>query len=290
MSGKSKALKWLGNTVFDLGDVVAKIKHPTWKRYYHGSPVKFDIKNPWMGTHNDAGIHMTDRYDVAKMFTRDNRVSGGTPTIYKFYAPKPVREFVDLHSNGLELLTPNTFYKTDFERNRSFSDGTSASNMLFDLLKKEGGEDVVKMIDPSHTFFSSPPKDYRPYNITKDLTIDMGKVHWPDMPDNVRTRVQELNKQYPRYSKIKIGFTPEELQRRAEINAEVADMFAQNGIPVVKYANTGYREGGGMSYMLFDKSKMYMPPTIPVKTWHLGVGLGTGALGGYLLNKNSQQK
>jgi hypothetical protein len=47
-----------------------------------------------------------------------------------------------------------------------------------------------------------------------------------------------------------------------------------------------------MSYMLFDRSKLYMPPTIPVKTWHLGVGLGlgAGALGGYLWNKNSQQK
>jgi hypothetical protein len=29
MSIKSKAFKWLGNTVFDLGDVVAKVKHPT---------------------------------------------------------------------------------------------------------------------------------------------------------------------------------------------------------------------------------------------------------------------
>lgn len=286
MSGKNKALKWLGTTVFDLGDVVAKIKHPTWKRYYHGSPVEFDIKNPWMGTHNDAGIHMTDRYDVAKIFTRDNRVSGGTPTIYKFYAPKPVREFVDLHSNGLELLTPHTFYKTDFEHNRSFSEGTDTSNMLFNLLKKEGGKDAIKLIDSSDPFFSSPPKYYRPYNMTKDLTIDMGKVHWPEMPNDVRTRVQELSRQYPsRFSQI-----PESLQRRAEINTEVANMFAQNRIPVVKYANTGYNEGGWFSYMLFDKSKMYIPPTIPVKTWHLGAGLGTGALGGYLLHKNSQQK
>ena len=281
-----KAGSFLNKELFNVGDIVARVKHPTWKRYYHGSPVEFDIKNPWMGTYNDAGIHMTDRYDVAKLFTRDNRVSG-TPSIYKLYAPKHTREFVDLHSNGLELLTPNTFYKTDFERNRSFSDGTNASNMLFNLLKKEGGEDAVKMIDPSDPFFSSPPKYYRPFNVTKDLTIDMAKVHWPEMPNDVRTKIQELNKQYPRYSKVKIGFTPEELQRRAEINTEVANIFAQNGIPVVKYANTGYKEGGGFSYMLFDKSKMYLPPNLPFKVKHaLGVSAGLGTYG--VLNKKSQ--
>ena len=77
MGGKNKLLKWLGNTVFDLGDVVAKIKHPTWKQYYHGSPIAFNIKSPYMGTPKDMGLHVSDRYKVAwNHFALDNSVRG----------------------------------------------------------------------------------------------------------------------------------------------------------------------------------------------------------------------
>ena len=61
-------------------------------------------------------------------------------------------------------------------------------------------------------------------------------------------------------------FTESDLELRAKLNSQMADILAENGHPVIKYANSHYGEGGGMSYMLFDRSKMYIPPTIPVKT------------------------
>lgn len=54
-------------------DVLAKIKHPTWQKYYHGSPYPFDINKPYMGTGNDAGIHASKNYSVAKYFTEGSK-------------------------------------------------------------------------------------------------------------------------------------------------------------------------------------------------------------------------
>lgn len=280
---KNAAVDLIGHGAFGalkkirFDDVLAKIKHPTWQKYYHGSPYPFDINNPYMGTGNDAGIHATKNYSVAEYFTEGSKDG----VVYEFWAPKPSREFIDLHSNGLEMLIPHNYHKTDFELNRNFYDGTKDSKLLFNVLNNEGGKNTVKMIDvkKNKTFFSNPPEYYQPFDVTKDLTIDMGKIHWPDMPDDVRNKVLELNQQYPRYSKTKIRLSPEEWQQRAKINTEVSKLFAENGIPVVKYANTGWREGAGMSYMFFDPTKMRVvnlesPDILRPTTTAIGTGLG----------------
>lgn len=45
---------------------------------------------------------------------------------------------------------------------------------------------------------------------------------------------------------------------RIKLNSEISDIMAENQIPVVKYANNNAFEGGGMSYMLFDRSKLHL--------------------------------
>ena len=75
---------------------------------------------------------------------------------------------------------------------------------------------------------------------------------------------------------------------RVKLNSEVSDIMAENGIPVVKYANNNAFEGGGMSYMLFDRSKLHlinpdhqfdiMRPTVTTIGTGLGVGYGISQL------------
>lgn len=289
MSGKSKALKWLGTTVFDLGDVVAKVKHPTWKRYYHGSPVAFDIKNFYKGTGADVGLHMSDRYDVAEYFSK-NFGGGNSPTVYKFYAPKPTMEVMDMHSNGVNLFAGNHTFVHGNQYGRGIFDATPDTQLLFNSLKKYGGDDVIDFVPGTKLDYNFGNRQ-TPFQLKRDVTIPMEQVHWPDRSPEVNTKIQKLWDQYPHQNNSGyFRFDESDLKLRAKLNSQMADILAENGHPVIKYANSHYGEGGGMSYMLFDRSKLYIPPTIPVKTWHLGAGLGTGALGGYLLQKNSQQK
>ena len=290
MGGKSKALKWLGTTVFDLGDVVAKVKHPTWKRYYHGSPVAFDIKNFYKGTGADVGLHMSDRYDVAEYFSK-NFGGGNSPTVYKFYAPKPTMEVMDMHSNGVNLFAGNHTFIHGNQYGRGVFDATPDTQLLFNSLKKYGGDDVIDFVPGTKLDYNFGNRQ-TPFQLKRDVTIPMEQVHWPDRSPEVNTKIQKLWAQYPHQNNSGyFRFDESDLKLRAKLNSQMADILAENGHPVIKYANSHYGEGGGMSYMLFDRSKLYIPPTIPVKTWHLGAGLGigTGVLGGYLLNKKDQQ-
>ena len=281
---KGKILNWLGKELFDIGDVVAKVKHPTWKRYYHGSPEAFDIKNFYKGTHNDFGLHMSDRYSVAKGFTKAWDVSPQQGVVYKFYAPKPSMEVMDVHSNGLELFNGTKHYW-----NNGHHDGTSYMRLTYDALRKAGGNDIIEFITP--TAFTQYPW-YTPFKVRRPIDLSMKTVNWPNRPTVVAKQFDELFTQYPMKPEYALSYQFDDAakQIRANINAKVSDIIAQNGHPVLKYANHSPVEGGGMSYILTDPTKMYIPPIIPIKTWHLGVGLGTGALGGYLLHKNSQQK
>lgn len=281
MSGKSKALKWLGTTVFDLGDVVAKIKHPTWKRYYHGSPVEFDIKNFYKGTIADSGLHMSDRKKVAERFAESGPYSSGKSTVYKLYAPMPTLEFMDLHRNGINMLSGNTKRIAGTNLGRGIFDGTPHGQLEYRALRENGGEDVIDFLP---TYINDHfGNTIEPYQLKRDVTIPIEKYHWPNRPKAVDNRLKKMRTQYDSalensdYDTIQL------------LNSEVSDIMAENGIPVVKYANNNAYEGGGLSYMLFDRSKMYIPPSIPVKTWHLSTGLGAGALGGYLLNTKDQQ-
>ena len=76
---------------------------------------------------------------------------------------------------------------------------------------------------------------------------------------------------------------------RIKLNSEISDIMAENGIPVVKYANNNSFEGGGMSYMLFDRSKMYIPPHIPIKTKHVVLAGAAAGAGGYLYGQNADE-
>ena len=66
------------------------------------------------------------------------------------------------------------------------------------------------------------------------------------------------------------------------LNSEVSDIMAENGHPVIKYANNNAFEGGGMSYSLFDRSKLHLiNPEHQLKMKHALAGLGAGLGVGY---------
>lgn len=66
-----KVSNFLNKGLFNYDELWAKVKHPTWKKYYHGSPNEFPIKNADMGrTGADMGLHMTDDRKVAEHFAK----------------------------------------------------------------------------------------------------------------------------------------------------------------------------------------------------------------------------
>lgn len=294
---KGKVLNWLGKELFNLGDVVAKVKHPTWKRYYHGSPEAFDIQKFYKGTKGDIGLHMSDRWGVANHFTK-NFGGGTSPTVYKIYAPRPTMEVMDMHSNGVNLFAGNHTFIHGNQYGRGIFDATPDTKLLFKSLRKYGGADVIDFVPGTKLDYNFGNLQ-TPFQLKRNVTIPMEQVHWPDRSPEVNAKIQELWRQYPHENHPEYDFSKywapkfddEALKLRAKLNSQMADILAQNGHPVIKYANSVYGEGGGFSYILTDPTKMYLPPSIPIKNWHLGLGFGTGLGigGGIWLNKKDQQ-
>ena len=279
MSIKSKAFKWLGNTVFDLGDVVAKVKHPTWKRYYHGANNPFDILKFNEGPSHEIGLHATRNYDVANYFAQRGR-----GPVYKFYAPKPTMEVSDFWNNNTLLFKgPTTFRANPY----GYTDATTDSKLFFDMLERFGGKnsfEFLPLTDPRIQSILKINPSYRPIKINKDIVVNSELVHWPNRPPEAAKRIDAAYDLHKSVSK-------ENPMAQRDASRMVTQTLADFGHPVIKYANRNPMEGGKFSYIITDPTKMYIPQTIPVKTWHLGAGLGigTGVLGGYLWNKKDQQ-
>ena len=277
---KNAAGDLIGHGIFgtlkkiNFGDTWAKLQHPTWKKYYHGSPKEFDIKNFYKGTVADSGLHMSDRRDVAEYFAGANWFNAEKPTVYEFYAPKPSMEFMDLHGNGVNMLSGNTKRISGNALGKGTFDGTPYSQLEYKALRENGGEDVIDFL-PSYVN-DRYGSVVQPFQLKRDVTIPIEKYHWPDRPKHVDDRLKEMRKQYD------LATENGDEATRIKLNSEISDIMAENKIPVVKYANNNAFEGGGMSYMLFDRSKLHLInpkhqfDIMRPATTMLGAGLGIG--------------
>lgn len=261
--GMFGALKKIG-----IQDIWAKIKHPTWQKYYHGSQDPFPIENARMGTNADMGLHMTRDENVAKHFARSN-----TGQVYEFYAPKPTLQTIDIHNNDITSLIGNRKYKAGMYQ---YMDSSSRDKLFFDALDKYGGKDAYERYNG---ISAMALKDYYPLTIKKDFEIPMHEVVWPNRPKEAHERLKKIYDSLPDTGPNDMA--PKFANYKA--NEDAAKVLSDYGHKVLQYENHNPIEGLKPAYILTDPKSMHLinpkyqfdimrPATIT-----LGVGLtGTG--------------
>ena len=270
-----KISNFLNKDLFNYDALKIKLQNPHLKRYYHGSPYDFDIENFHKGTTYDMGLHASDRRKVAEYF------SEGKGPVFEFFAPKPSAEIMDWHANDIGLFVGNKKFSGG---DLNIHDGTESSKLLFNSLRKYGGDDVIEFIPKTDSRVSSlyDVKSFKPFTLKRDVILDGSLVHKLDIPASEYDKLRQLYKDYPLRDEFTISFTDEQATRRAKINSEAATILSDNGYPVFKYENTVPNEGGGTSYMILDPSKIKLvDPKKTVKMKHMLTGLGAGLGVGY---------
>lgn len=229
-------------------NLVAKLRHPTYKKYYHGTSADFNIKDARMGSTTNLGLHASGTPKIAEDMKMHN--VGTNPHVKEFYAPKPSTESIDTWNNGIEQLS------TDYEikhLNQDFGpsgyDAAGNNKRLFGLIKDAGGE-------PYMVEGTSSPK----YNVKNDVTLNLREKVYPKVKDpKVDQLIKEFRSILQNNNVLSRSFLPIEQQARiAKINAEAAKILSDNGYKVVKYNNVAPLEGGGgSSYIITDPSVIY---------------------------------
>lgn len=229
-------------------NLVAKLRHPTYKKYYHGTSADFNIKDARMGSTTNLGLHASDTPKIAEDMKTHN--VGTNPHVKEFYAPKPSTESIDTWNNGIEQLS------TDYEikhLNQDFGpsgyDAAGNNKRLFGLIKDAGGE-------PYMVEGTSSPK----YNVKNDVTLNLREKVYPKVKDpKVDQLIKEFRSILQNNKVLSRAFLPiEEQARLTKINAEAAKILSDNGYKVVKYNNVAPLEGGGgSSYIITDPSVIY---------------------------------
>ena len=229
-------------------NLVAKLRHPTYKKYYHGTSADFNIKDARMGSTTNLGLHASGTPKIAEDMKMHN--VGTNPHVKEFYAPKPSAESIDTWNNGIEQLS------TDYEikhLNQDFGprgyDAAGNNKKLFNLIKDAGGE-------PYMVEGTSSPK----YNVKNDVTLNLREQVYPKVKDpKVDQLIKEFRSILQNNKVLSRSFLPiEEQARLTKINAEAAKILSDNGYKVVKYNNVSPLEGGGgSSYIITDPSVIY---------------------------------
>lgn len=255
-------------------DVVAKITHPTYKKYYHGSPYPFDITKAWTGTRSDIGLHMGDK-NVAE------RMAGKDGIVYEFYAPRPQLETIDKGNNDIELFV-GTISRPALNGN-SYYFANKRGKKYIDLLKKGDATFISEN--------SLSGKDFYRVTIQKDINVPSKEINWPNMPKNIENELnyiklqrdntlQRLTNRYAIKEPEPVNgrlHDPDEwnqfqlrmkrLQKlseayKARANSQASKVLHDNNINVVQYWNNNAMETSKKSYFLTDPSVIYQPKDI----------------------------
>ena len=267
-----KVSNFLDKNLFNYDELWAKVKHPTWKKYAHGSDDPFfDIKNADMGYNGEVGMHMSDDTSVAEVFAKGYPDQPGK--VYEFYAPKPTLETIDATNNTANIYIGNV------ERLAGGTFNSSNTNIFFEnLLKKYGGEDVIQDVPVDNYFredlnfmFPGTGDNLKKYTLKQDVTIPTKDEIWPNKPESVKKQFEELGK---RWNQFKID--------KKDAAREVSKILSDNGHKVLKYENVHPMEGLKTSYILTDPSIIHLiNPEHQFKMKHALTGLGTGLGIGY---------
>ena len=231
-------------------DLVAKLRHPTYKKYYHGTSADFDLKDARMGNEYNLGLHASDTPTIAEsMQTRGNGIN---PKVIEFYAPKPSTESIDVYNNGIEQLQTNYLLKPIHTKYGIDEGYDAAGNLtqLFKLIRKYGG-----------TPYMVKNTSYPKFNIDENVSLNLRQSVYPKIQQSEYSKIDDLLKE----QKAILGSTsdryylsPAQRTRLSEINTEAAQIMSKYGYKTVKYNNTNpFEGGGGTSYFITDPSVIY---------------------------------
>lgn len=227
------------NAINNHPNLVAFLRHPTYKKYYHGSPYDFDLSKAYMGTINDLGLHASGSRKAVKWATDGSK----TGVIKEFWAPRPSMETIDLGNNGKSHLMD----KIDLQ-----VDGTHSGwdKYRVKLIKKYYPFKVNVTYDtkPKYTYINSGSWKNR-------VVIPLRDEIWPNMPANARKEADLLIKEF---DKKQLDKNLKRHMYMPDINRRAAGIFSKYGKKVIKYHNENPWEGGGVtSYMITDPSVIY---------------------------------
>lgn len=227
---------------------VAKLRHPTYKKYYHGTSADFDITQAKMGSTTDLGLHVSDAKRVADSMVK--RGGGTNPHVEEFWAPRPSTETIDIWGNGIKQLTEN--YPLEARTGPSGYVTAGDNNYLFKLIREQGG--IPTMEKPG----GLSPR----FQLDKSVSLNLRKSNYPKIPKSEYPRIDKLLDEYNtlRENPLIEG----RADRMREINTEGAKILSDNGYKVIKYNNMNVHEGGGgASYIITDPSVIYQPKPLP---------------------------
>lgn len=252
-------------------NIVAKLRHPTYELNYHNTPYDFPIKEAWLGTEYDMGLHMTPNKQIAESF-------GGITK--KIWIPKKRSwrtQSIDLHDNGVRHLSNDIQYNRD-----QILDAAGNDLYRFDLIRKYGGK-------PKWTTYSDfTGNTHQAIEIRKDVSIPLRNEIWKNMPQTAQRQADNLLDEYN--SVINSGLDDIIRDKRlAQINEQAAKLFSDNGIKIIDYNNASATEGsGGLSRMVLDPSIIYEhTPFQPIKNeWNFPLSSVGGINGSYGYYKN----
>ena len=241
------------------------VQHPTYRTYYHGSPEPFPIKNFYRGTQFDIGLHVGDRDIAASMARKDSPY--GTGVIYKFRAPRPSAETIDIGSNNYRHLSENMPWeahpKEGFPSN--YFDSYPGDKLKLKLLKENGAEPTLYTPERQNT------RLYTENPATLNLRNQFPKIkkYFQKEADAIMDKA----KQYEDMGGWEISDWERKFVREAEqINTEAADLLSKAGYKVVKYVNSNpYERIYGTSsttkpyynYFITDPSVIQPPFNFP---------------------------
>lgn len=251
----------LGDVGIGLGinnpNVRARLRHPTYKKYYHGTANVFDIQDAQMGTPLNSGLHASGTPTIAKSVMHSR--SGAYPRVEEFWAPRPSTETIDTWDNGITQLSSR--YTIEPRTGMSSYYAAGKNSLLFKLIRKQGGNPVMVKGKPA-------------FQIAEPVTLNLRKSIYPKIPKSAHSEIDDLLKEYSskRYSDSFWRRIPKEYEQRlSEINKRAAEIMSEAGYKVVKYNNTNpYEGGGGTSYFITDPSKIYQPGTYRIP-WSIGI-------------------
>lgn len=244
------------NYTFTNPNIVAKLRHPTYKKYYHGTSADFNISEARMGSTYNSGLHASDSPTIAE--SMKTRGGGNNPRVEEFWAPKPSTEAIDVGDNGIRQLSSE--YVIEPRTGNSYYDAAGDNTFKFDLIRKTGGNPVMIEGKPA-------------FQIDKSVTLNLRKSSYPKIPESQYPEIDNLLHRYQSQVNWNLDALSTQTRRRlANINKRAAEIMSEAGYKVVKYNNTNpFEGGGGTSYFITDPSVIYQPKTLNFKLpWIFG--------------------
>lgn len=267
---------WNTNIAPKLEQAWMKITHPSYQKVYHGTPVDFDPTKFHSST-NEFGLHVAPQKQVAQHFTSGYVNGQFVPNgvIKEFYVPKPRHRTIDMHNNGLNLLSKDEIWQHgiggEFDDVSSLMGGSDFNIKDKDILDRLGlieGKDYLLSKSGKYTpelinqsYFTNAP-NFRYFLSRKDIHANPREI-LGIKGDKLSLELDDLMQQrqafnispYTPMQKI-----PEDVRLSLQnINDKAGQLLYENGIPTIGYWNQSPIEGAQWNYIVTDPRAIKLP-------------------------------